>query len=381
MAEYNDWREITMKIIQARTPTTLRTFINLPYQLYKADLVWVPPLRSEMNKQFDPVSNPFLDHCDYALFLLWKGDRPIGRIAAFIDSLAVKAWKEPVGLFGYYECLDSQAAADCLLQAASDWLSLRGMKVMRGPWSFVSQEWGAVVEGFEPAPVIMAPYNPPYYNVQFTSFGLEKAKDLLVYYIDAREGYKIPERILNLTGRVAERHGVRVRSLNMKDYDREVETIISLSNQSLADNWGYSPVTEAEVQAMARDLKPILHPKGVVFAEDRQGKPIGFAIAIPDVNMILRGLNGGLYPFGWLKMLWGLPRLRQYRMFALGVIPEYHGLGIDSLIYRALYETCYAPDIRLEINYVLEDNAAVNNAIVKLGAKFLRRYRIYQMGI
>jgi GNAT superfamily N-acetyltransferase len=119
----------------------------------------------------------------------------------------------------------------------------------------------------------------------------------------------------------------------------------------------------------------------VLFAEDQQRKPIGFAIAIPDVNQILKGLHGSLFPFGWVKMLWGLPRLTQYRMFALGVIPKYHGMGIDSLIYRAMYESCYTPDIRVEINYVLEDNYPMNNAIIKLGAKPLRRYRVYEMGI
>ncbi len=196
-----------------------------------------------------------------------------------------------------------------------------------------------------------------------------------------REGYQIPERILTLTDRVAERYKVHVRPLDMQKFNQEVETIIELSNQSLADNWGYSPVTEAEVRAMAHDLKPIIHPRAVLFAEDQQGRPIGFAIAIPDVNQILKGMHGSLFPLGWIKMLWQLPRLSSYRMFALGVIPEYHGMGIDSLIYRALYEACYSPNIRMEINYVLEDNYPMNNAILKLGAKPLRRYRVYEMGI
>jgi GNAT superfamily N-acetyltransferase len=132
---------------------------------------------------------------------------------------------------------------------------------------------------------------------------------------------------------------------------------------------------------MAHDLKPIIHPKAVVFAEDRQGKGIGFAIAIPDVNIILKKMNGSLFPLGWLRLLWELPRLTAYRMFALGVVPEYHGKAIDSLLYRALYEACYSDKIRMEINYVLEDNGPMNNAILKLNAKPLRRYRVYQMPI
>ena len=370
-----------MNITAVESQADLKTFIDVLYRLYRNDPVWVPPLRDEQRGQFDPIRNPLLDHCEYGLFLLHENGAVIGRIAAFIDKLAVEAWGEPVGLFGYYECPPAPEASRLLLDTARDWLASRGMKAMRGPWSFVSQEWGAVVEGFEPSPIVMAPFNPPYYNDQFNAYGLVKAKDLLVYIIDVRDGYQIPERILTLTNRVAERFNVHVRQLEMKNYENEVETIISLSNQSLANNWGYSPVTEAEVRAMAHDLKPIIHPKAVLFAEDQQGRPIGFAIAIPDVNQILKGMNGSLYPFGWLKMLWKLPRLKQYRMFALGVIPEYHGMGIDSLIYRALYESCYSADIRVEINYVLEDNYPMNNAILKLGAKPLRRYRVYEMGI
>jgi hypothetical protein len=252
---------------------------------------------------------------------------------------------------------------------------------MRGPWSFVSQEWGMVIEGFEPSPVVMAPYNPPYYNEQLTAFGLEKIKDLLCWYISGREGYHIPDRILKLTDTVAQRYGVRIRQIDMRNYEQEVALIVDLSNKCLIDNWGYSPVTDAEVQAMARDMKPVIHPKGVLFAEDRDGLPIGLAITLPNVNVLLKGLNGRLFPFGWIKLLWGLPRLHNYRMFALGVIPEYHGKGVDSLIYRALHESLYTPDIWMEINYVLEDNVPMTNAIHKLNAKPLRRYRIYEMVI
>ncbi len=331
--------------------------------------------------QFNMVSNPLLEHCEYQLFLLTEGRKVIGRIAAFIDTLAVDYWKKKIGLFGYYECPQDQTAAQMLLESAREWLRVKGMKAMRGPWSFVSQEWGAVLEGFEPQPVVMSPYNPPFYNDQFKEFGLKKVKDLLVYYIDAREGYQIPDRIMTLTDKVAKKHGVHVRQMDTDHFDREVETVIELSNRSLALNWGYSPVTDAEVRAMAHDMKPIIHPKGVLFAEDRNGNPIGFAIAIPDVNMLIKGLKGRLLPFGWAKLLYGLPRLQQYRMFALGVIPEYHGKAIDSLIYRALYESCYSPNLRLEINYVLEDNGPMNNAIAKLGAKPLRKYRVYEMKI
>ncbi len=370
-----------MKITAVKTAGDLERFIDLPFRHYRTDPNWVPPLRSEVRGQFDRVRNPLLDHCEHTLFMLWDGSHVIGRIAAFIDNLAVEFWREPIGLFGYYECPPEMEPSRLLLETARQWLEERRMNAMRGPWSFVSQEWGSVVEGFEPPPVVMAPYNPDYYNQQYQAFGLAKVKDLLVYEVDARKGYHIPERILTLTDLVAKRYGVRVRQLDMKNFEREVETIIDLSNQSLIHNWGYSPVTEAEVRAMARDLKPIIHPRAVLFAEDSQGRPVGFAIAIPDVNLILRKIHGRMLPFGWLTLLTGLPRLTQYRMFALGVIPEFHGKAIDSLMYRALYESCNSPDVRMEINYVLEDNAPMNNAILKLGAGLIRRYRVYEMPV
>ena len=370
-----------MHIHPVTTQQDLTAFINLPYRLYKNDPVWVPPLRDEQRGQFDPKRNPLLDHCEWQLFLLKEQDRTIGRIAAFIDLLAVSFWKARIGLFGYYECIPDPAAARLLLEAAQTWLRSKKCTSMRGPWSFVSQEWGLVVEGFEPSPVVMAPYNQPYYEKHLTDFRLEKVKDLLCWSISCLEGYKIPERILRLTDAVQKRYKVRIRQLDMRRYDEEVKIVIELANSTIIDNWGYSPVTEAEVQAMARDMRPVLQPKGVLFAEDAEGKPIGFAITLPDVNTLLKGLNGRLFPFGFLKLLRGIPRLRRYRMFALGVVPEYQGKAIDSLLYRAMHERLYTPDLWMEINYVLEDNWPMINAIKKLEATPLRRYRVYEMKI
>lgn len=370
-----------MKIIPVTTQAELNKFIRLPYKLYKDDPVWVPPLFSEVSRQFDRKRNPTLAHCEYALFLLENGGEIIGRIAAFTDDVALREWKDAVGLFGYFECMDDADAAKTLLDAAAGWLRSRGMKFMRGPWSFVSQEWGLVIEGFTPSPTVMAPYNPSYYIKYIGEYGFEKVKDLLVYYISAAEGYKIPDRILTLSDDVAKRYNIRTRQLNMRDYYNEVSRIIDLSNKSLIDNWGYTQVTREEAEAIGADLKSIIHPKGVIFAEDSIGRPVGFAITIPDINSLIMGLGGRLLPFGWLKIMLGLPRLRRYRLFALGVLPEYQGKGIDSLIYRALYESLYSQDIWLEINYVLEDNAPMNNALIKLNAKPLRRYRIYQKSI
>ena len=359
----------------------LREFIQFPYRLYKEDPNWVAPLRSEQWAQFDPKKNPMLDHCETQFFLLRDGGRVIGRCSAFVDRLAVEHWGQPIGLFGSFECVEDQKAAHTLLGAARDWLAGQGMASMRGPWSFASQEWGLEIEGGDRPPVILAPHNPTYYMENFETFGLTKAIDMFAYLADVDGGYSFPERYLTLTDRIAKRYGVRVRPVDMHHLEADVMTIVDLSNRSISDNWGYYPVTAEEARAMARDMRQIVNPEALLIAEDRQGEPIGFALSLPDVNQILKGLNGRLFPFGWLKLLFGLKRINTDRMWGLGVVPEYHGRAIDTLLYRATYEALIEKLGTMEINYVLENNHPMNNALLKLGVEPIRRYRVYEMAI
>jgi len=187
-----------------------------------------------------------------------------------------------------------------------------------------------------------------------------------VLYASAAEGTTSPADPGGYR-RGGKRYGVRVRQLDMRRYDQEVETIIELSNASLTENWGYSPVTEDEVRAMARDMKPIHTAQGRARRRGQDRRPIGFAIALPDVNSLLKGLNGRLFPFGFLRLLRGIPRLRRYRMFALGVIPEYHGKAVDACCTGALYESLYAPDNVVGDQLCAEDNWMMVNAVHKLG--------------
>ena len=370
-----------MEIIEATTPQHLKEFVELPYRLYRHDPMWVPPLKSEQMAQFDRKKNPMLDHCTTRLFLASHNGAVVGRVAAFTDQLAMEHWLQPIGLFGSYECENNPEASQLLLQTARDWLVSQGMIAMRGPWSFASQEWGLVVEGYTPAPVIMAPYNPPYYNDQLTAFGLQKAKDLIVYEADVAGGYQVPERYLTMTERIAQRYGVKVRGVRMDRLEEDVMTLVDVANRSICDNWGFYPVTPDEARAMARDLKQVVNPRALLIAELADGTPIGFAMSLPDINLVLKGMRGSLLPFGWLKMLTQLPRIQQYRMWALGVIPEYQGRAIDTLLYRATYDAIYSEKLRLEINYVLEDNDRMNNALMRLGVTPIRRYRVYEMTI
>jgi GNAT superfamily N-acetyltransferase len=357
-------------------------FFRLPWKIYRDDPLWVPPMKSSARRELKAKTNPFLRHCDHALFILEREGEVVGRIAALVDKLAVEAWGQDIGMFAYFECaVDDEEGATALLSAARDWLRRAGMKTMRGPWSFLSQEWGLVVEGFEPEPVVMAPHNPPGYAALLEGFGLRKAKDLLCWELSVPEGYRIPERILTLTDSVASRYGLAIRSLDLARYEKEVELFARLSLTTLESNWGISPITDEEIAALAKDLRPVLRPECVLFAHTADGRDVGFALSIPDVNVILKKTRGRMLPFGWARLIWELPRLRRYRMFALGVAKDFQGKGVDALLYRAMWERMAEPTVTMEINYVLEDNAPMVNAITKLGARPSRRYRVYETPI
>src|SRR5208337_4543192 len=227
----------------------------------------------------------------------------------------------------------------------------------------------------------MAPYNPPEYASLLEGFGLRKAKDLLCWEISVPEGYRIPDRILESTDAVARRYGLTMRAIDFSSYDKEVELFAKLSLETLKDNWGISPISAEEIAALARDLRPVLSEECVLFARNEEGRDVGFALTIPDVNVILKKTKGRMIPFGWARLLAGIPRLRRYRMFALGVAADYQGKGVDALLYREMWERMAAPDVTMEVNYVLEDKAPMVNAMAKLGARPSRRYRVYEMGI
>ncbi|MCI0471613.1 MAG: GNAT family N-acetyltransferase [Candidatus Aminicenantes bacterium] len=319
-------------------------------------------------------------HCDYRLFLLYDADRVIGRIAAYVNHEAAKYWGEKIGFFGHYECIDDAGAAFLLLETAAAWLRQQGMDTMRGQWNFVTQDIGFVYEGFDLSPTVLSSYNLPYYNEQMAAFGMKKAKDLLVYECDIAKGYTIPERFLKYTERIARRYRVTVRQIDMKKLVEDTRAIVRLTNESLKNNWGYYPVAESEAEQIAADLKMIIHPELVLIAEV-DGQPIGYIITVPDVNRILQGLNGRLFPCGIFKLLRGIKKLNRYRIWAMGLLPSYQRRGISVLMFRKLNEALAARGSYLEVNWVLEDNDLMNNALIKLKFDLVKKYRIYEKQI
>jgi GNAT superfamily N-acetyltransferase len=369
-----------MNIYTVKTAGYLKKFIDFPYHLHRHTPLWIPPLRFDQKNIFNPKKNSILNHCEYQFFLLYKNSKIIGRIVAYINHVANEYWKEKIGFFGHYECIEDQLAASLLLETTEKWLRERGMEKMRGQWNFVSQDIGFIYKGFDVPPIILSSYNPPYYNDQMVECGMQKAKDLLVYGCDTTKGYKIPERFVKFTDRIAERYRVNVRPINMKNLVEDARIIVHLTNDATGDNWGYYPVDEAEADQIAAELKMIVHPEVVLIAEV-DGEPIGYMITLPDVNHLLKEMNGRLLPFGIFKLLRGIKKLTRYRIWALGLLAPYQKKGISVLMFRKLNDILGDKDVYVEANWVLEDNILMNNTLIQLKFDLIKKYRIYEKQI
>ena len=368
-----------MHVERVSTASQLMEFVSLPYSLYCQDALWIPPLRSEQKKLFNPSKNSLLKQCDYQLFLCRSGKTVIGRSAAFIDHHYNSHWRENIGCFGSYECRQDSGAAAALLGACAEWLQQRGVDRMRGPISFETQNWGAILDDFTSPPRLMSPYNPPFYHDQFVAFGLTKVKDLHVFGV-ATQNYIIPGRFIKFRDHLLRKYNLRIRSIRMNKLIEDARVIVDLSNRSLAPNWGYTPVEVGEAENLAKDLKRIVWPELIKIAE-ADGRPIAFCITLPDILQLLKGTDGHLFPRALFRLLFKLRSIRVFRIWALGIIPEFQRRGIDTLLYLSLYEALKEIDAWVEANYILEDNFAMRDAVVKLGMKQVRTLRIYEKGI
>ncbi len=372
--------DMAFSVKPVQTKKDLKRFIKIPYTVYKNDPFWVPPLLYEEKRKYTADSNPMLEHCDYQHFMLYKNDNPVGRISGFINHVANENWGEKRGLFGSYECIDNKEGAQLLFQAVYDWLKSQGASLMQGPWGF-SQECGLLIDNFNSSPMVMSPYNPSYYPDQFEFYGLHKAKDVFVYKIENGNSYNFPKKYGQVAHNIAKRYGVTIRSINFADMKNETKLLVKTANESTKDNWGYMVVSDQEADSLAESLKMIVDPDIIMLAEIK-GKPIGYMIVLPDVNVILKKLKGRLFPLGLFKLKFGIKKIRDYRIWGLGMIPGYRRKAIDVLFYNRLYDVLAPKNPScVEANYVLEDNMSMNNPIKKLGFKKANTYRVYEKSI
>lgn len=368
-----------MKILPVNSAPQLRQFINLPYQLYRDHALWIPPLRLEQKKLFAQSQNIVLQKCPYQLFIAVQGAKCLARAAVFIDGTYNAYWQEKTGFFGSFECINDNDVAAALLKTCEEWLRERDSKNMRGPINFESQNWGFVFDGFMFSPRIMAPFNPPFYNDLVVNCGFTKAKDLEVYAAHVAD-YEIPERFTRHQERLMQKYQLTVRSVRMKKLVEDVRIILDLNNRSVAGNWGVAPVSLDEAEKIANDLKAIVRPDLILIIE-AMGQPIAFLIVVPEIYTVIKDLNGRLFPFGFFRLLARLKKINEFRFWALGVVPEYQRRGIDSLLYLTIYKILRKQNVYVEANYILEDNFAMKDAVLKLGMKKVRTYRVYEKQI
>lgn len=346
--------------------------------VYQGNPNWVPPLNSDVVKMFSPRTNPFWDHARCRIFLAKDGNgRTVGRIVALVDDEHIKTHHEKVGMFGFYESVNDQAVAHALYGAAGTWLRGQGMEVMRGPMNpSINDEIGFLVKGFDSPPVIMMTYTPEYYLDLAENYGFVKAMNLYAYYQQTAAG--MPDKV----GRVVEvlrrrnRH-VTLRSANMKKLPEEVEKIKKIYNTAWSKNWGAVPMTDREFDVLVDRLKPLVVPELIAFVEI-DGEPVGVAVGVPDYNQVLLHLGGRLFPFGIFKFLHYKKKIDQCRLLIMGVLFEYHKLGLDALLYWQIFQGAQKLGYKGgEFSWALETNLRVRRpAELWAGAPY-KIYRVY----
>ncbi|HET9952758.1 MAG TPA: N-acetyltransferase [Candidatus Eisenbacteria bacterium] len=365
-----------MEVTPVGGPRDLAAFIRLPFEIYRDDPHWVAPLDSDEKVRLTPGKNPFFEHGEAALFLARANGRVAGRIAASIDRNHDRVHGERQGAFGFFEATSSDAAS-ALLAAAETWARGKGATVARGPLSFTTNdECGLLVDGFDRSQPLLMPYNRPDYAGWIEAAGYRKAKDL---YSFTRPGpYDLSSAFKRVADMARRRAGVTTRPLDMKNFPSELALVKGIYNSAWEKNWGFVPMTDAEIDHMAKQLKPAVIPDFVRFAEV-DGKAVAFLLYVPDVNLALKPARGKLFPFGVFHVLFGLPKIREGRLMALGVVPEYRRTGLAPTLVSDLGE---ALDRRgytnSHIGWTLEDNDIVNHLIVDVGAKRSVTHRIYE---
>ena len=379
-----------LQVDKVATNADLMAFIALPWQVYRADPYWVPPPISERREFYDRQKNPFFQHSRAEYFLARRGKRVVGTIAAIVNENHNRFHDERVGFFGVFEVMDDPEAAAALLQTAEAWVREQAMTAIRGPANFSSNdEWGMLIEGFDSAPVVLMTYNPPRYLEYMTRAGYVKAMDLFAYNIPRAKlvGGALPPKLLRVVEKVRQRYHIVVRPIDMKKFDNEVEKVKEVYNAAWERNWGFVPMTDAEVERLARGLRQFIDPALITMAEV-DGRTVGVSLVLPDLNEPLRLA----YPNPWTpepitmaRLMWHWKVRRQVscvRMFALGLLPDFRNRGIDSLLYleavRAGVPQGYQ---RLELSWILETNLETNQAAKFMGGEVYKKYRIWEKAV
>ena len=317
------------------------------------------------------------------MFLAIRAGRVVGRIMALINHAHNEFHKERAGFFGFFEVENDPEAAQALFKIAGDWARSRGADVIRGPVNpSTNYECGLLIDGFDLDPAVMMPYNPTYYIHLIEACGFTKAMDLYAYDIAAKY-FIVSEKLTRVAERLRTKDKIKVRTVNLKDFKREVEIIREIYNDAWSANWGFVPVSGAEFEHLAKDLKQLVDARVVMIAEQEvEGttRPVGFFLAVPDINRALKRINGRLLPLGLIKLLWYSRKIDFIRIITMGIVREFQSMGLGAVFLDEIYRRAPAagfPDG--EMSWVLENNVMMNRAASLIGGRRTKTYRIYEM--
>jgi GNAT superfamily N-acetyltransferase len=381
----NNPMAVTIKTVDLNNKTEVEQFLHLPWKIYvsngKKDPNWVPPFLDDQRSLLSSKKNPYHQHSRTKLFMAFnEKDELVGRISASVDDNFIGFHNEKIGFFGWFECVNDAAVAQALFQEGEKFFKSEGMTGIRGPASFTSNDdyFGFLLEGYDSPARIAMTYNPPYYLELAEKCGYAKAKDLYAWYLPAAG--PLPERMVKIAERTMKRERITVRPLDMKNFQRDTNTIRELYNKIWEKNWGFVPLTEAEFQYQANKLKDIIWPDFIHIAEV-DGKAIGFNLVVKDVNQALIKMDGELFklsdPFALFKFLF--TSFDDTREMAMGVHPDYRKKGLEVILYLEALKTGIKRKIKGgELSWTLEDNEGINNGITAMGGKIIKKYRIYE---
>jgi GNAT superfamily N-acetyltransferase len=370
-----------------RTAADRRAFVDLPFHLYAADPHWIPPLKAEVHGLIDPKKNPWFGHAEAALFLAERGGKITGRISAQVDQLVLAAPEEQgggpgVGHWGMFEAEDVETAAT-LIAAAEDWLRAKGMTRAIGPMSLsIWDEPGLLVKGHDHSPTVMMGHHLPQYQGWIEGAGYAGVKDLYTYEIPIDVGF--PALVQRIVTSGERNTRIRIREADKSRFDEEAALILGILNDAWSDNWGFVPLTDAEIAYAGKKLKPIVYNELIRIAEV-EGEPVAFMMTLPDINELTRDLGGSLFPFGWAKLLWRLrrPKVRTMRVPLMGVVKRLQSTRLASQLAFMMIEYTRRPAIahfgatRGEFGWVLDDNQGMRAISDAINGRTNRIYRIY----
>jgi len=370
-----------IEIITVERESELKDFIGLPWRIYAGYSRWVPPLKKEVRRMLDPRKHPFWEFSERILFLARRGSETVGRIAGIIDYHYNQFHNEKMGIWGFFECAADPEAAAALFSSVETWALQKGMTFLRGPLSpSMNYETGLLIEGFDYPPVVGMTYNPPYYLRLIESCGLTKEKDLLAFLIDGE--YRLPDWIERLAERTAQKKGVRIRHVDPKHLDAEFALIREIYNDSWSGNWGFVPLTDNEMRDIQKSVKPFADPD-LVFFMYYDDEPAAVCVIFPDINPLLKHLNGRISPLGLFKALIGWRKIKGLRLLMLGIKEKYRQLGLPMLAFHHIYEVARQQKKyrNLEMGWTLEDNESVNALTMETGARIYKKYRIFRKSL